>query len=1338
MPIYISRTLAYKDPKNVRQIISQDDIVSLSEPVVILGDPGLGKSELTKTLGTLPDMHYIRAGTFERAAEPGLLVAEGERPVIDGLDEIASAAPGGAVEAVLKKLSAMGSPPFVLSCREADWKGAADRVKIEDDYGAAPVLFHLQPFTWEDAHDFLSGEFPAIDVDELQGILDQRGLEGLYGNPLTLRMLGEVMQEEGVLPETRAQLFDRACRVMLKESNPRHHNGAHVRRSEDELLLTAGAICATLLLCDREGVHTGPVAEVPSSFLNIAEMAGILDDQAAEDALRTRLFQAEGENRFVCVHRMVAEYLGAKWLARCFEDGISGKRIFALFRQGEGVPTSLRGLHAWLAHFSDVLATRCIDADSYAVLRYGDAETLSLDQARTLLATLKALSEKDPYFRSEDWGHHPASGLMRMELQDDILAIVRTPRCHTHLTLLLLEAMEGTRLGAELASTLETMLFDRDYYFSERSDIAAVVFAADQRDEWEEVICRLLDMNDAESARLAFDFLKRVGVGDVSLGTVIETVLAYFGLAPGQDPASMSNTLRHVPDNLFDDLRGDQLEELLDGLVEHAQPLLDDADHSTQTYVADLARLLMVRALETGSAIEPERLWGWIAWADGHDGYDHDTRQRLAELLGGDRAMRASLMEHVLLTPCEENTWMAGHRLGETGLDLYPTGEEIADVLRALRARFGDSRIDIETWRGLLLHGRSAEGLKAVVRAAAIEAANDDPELISVIDDVSEVVVPEWRIRRGKENAKANAKRRLAIQRHRDDLNDRSAEVAVGNVDSLVLPACVYLGRPFTLDPHHDFDPGARPVERLREFLGDDLSDRVLAGFVAVLDRDDLPSASEIVEVHCQNRYWEAEAPMICGIAELLRQGCPINGIDRDKLVAVYMAWQRMPLPENVLRHLDIGPPLEAVLFTSEADWEEYFRTSIEPQLALNLHHIDDLYRLVHEFQLPKLAGRLTIEWLCAYPGLVTAIQERLLDCALQNAGHDERRTLVINNREAVHETVRLWKSADYVADFDDCSASLEMLAAEDPEFLWSIRDRVGPQGNERFDRLSIGQLVFIVENFGAHWSIVPIPTGVITGTRNGWHACEFIRSTIYAIANNPSPEATEALQRLIVDSRAPSYDDTLKHALALQLKARRDFEYKAPSVGEMRAIMTDGLPETIDDMRAYFADRIETLKNRMRGSNTDMWAAYWIEDRPRDEPFCRNRMIEHISGQLPESIRFEPEMHMPGQTRTDIAAIRNHVGLPVEIKGQWHPDVWDAASDQLDARYTRDWRAEGRGAYIVLWFDDVPGKQLRPHPEGQTRPETPEELCQMLIDRLPEERRTMIDVHVIDISRLV
>ncbi len=615
------------------------------------------------------------------------------------------------------------------------------------------------------------------------------------------------------------------------------------------------------------------------------------------------------------------------------------------------------------------------------------------------------------------------------------------------------------------------------------------------------------------------------------------------------------------------------------------------------------------------------------------------------------------------------------------------------------------------------------------MRDAAIRIADDDPELLAVLAEETEVVEPEWKIEHERHRALRETKRQAIFQAHRD--RQRVHEIAVGSVQDLAAPADIYLGRCSW------FDGSESPEARVRGFLGDILGDQALMGFIAVLDRSDLPSAADVARVHCEYKHWEAEGPMICGIAEMLRQGRPIDAIDRPKLAAVYMAWRRA-LEVNASGQIDISYALETVLFNNEADWEDHFRASIEPQLAHNMGHITELHRLATDPRFAQLAGRLAVDWLRRYPALNLHVQTELLDSALKNALRREVRALLIDVRDRAHPdraTELLWLSADYVIDFDDRREELDKAAADNPDFLWFIRNRIGTENGERFADFSLVHLVFVVEAFGAHWPWIKRPGGVTTGDCNPWDASDFIRRTIYAVATRPSPDATEALQNLIA-GHVPTYADTAKHALTLQRRARRDSEYAAPTVGQLQSVMARGLPETIDDMRAYFADRIETLQERMQASNTDMWEAYWTEDGPRGENFCRNRLIEHISGQLPPSIRFEPEMHMPGQTRADIAAIRNALGLPVEIKGQWHRDVWDAASDQLDANYTRDWHAEGRGVYVVLWFGDVPGKKMPGHPEGLERPETPEALRMMLIDRLPEARRSWIDVFVIDVSR--
>ena len=88
----INRTLAYEDDRGQRRFVGQEDIATIAAPVVILGDPGMGKTVLARTLGNQPGMNYCRTGRFERADRPVAFVARGERIVVDGLDEIASSA----------------------------------------------------------------------------------------------------------------------------------------------------------------------------------------------------------------------------------------------------------------------------------------------------------------------------------------------------------------------------------------------------------------------------------------------------------------------------------------------------------------------------------------------------------------------------------------------------------------------------------------------------------------------------------------------------------------------------------------------------------------------------------------------------------------------------------------------------------------------------------------------------------------------------------------------------------------------------------------------------------------------------------------------------------------------------------------------------------------------------------------------------------------------------------------------------------------------------------------------------------------------------------------------
>ncbi len=479
-----------------------------------------------------------------------------------------------------------------------------------------------------------------------------------------------------------------------------------------ELLAGAGALCAAQLLCGRLGIFDGPNMETPDGYLNAVDVEELPCGGAANDALRVRLFHSEGESRFTHVHRVIAEYLGAKWLARSFEAGVSEQRIFALFRQAERVPTSLRGLHAWMAHFSDVLARRCIEADPYAVLRYGDAETLSLDQARSLLSALKNLSENDPFFRAEDWGRHPVSGLLRIELEDDIRAVIETSHSHIQLASLLLEAMAGKDLAHALAPTLEAIVYDRNRFYDARHSALLAWRDADPHPGPEAIIRRLLELKDPGSARLAFDLLLLIGVPNLSVAAAADTVLAHLGFAATPEEAWECVESRYVPDCLFRDIDAVTLGPLLDRLADGARTLTHGNDRDPKSDLADLVRRLVVQFLSSGVAVEPARLWSWIGWLDGRHGYSDTKKGQLAAILRDNRTLRAALVEHVLLSPGVDGVLMAGLRLARIKAGLYPTVDDLAGILRGLPDRAAAGPIDPKIYHDLLLLGSTEEGEK--------------------------------------------------------------------------------------------------------------------------------------------------------------------------------------------------------------------------------------------------------------------------------------------------------------------------------------------------------------------------------------------------------------------------------------------------------------------------------------------------------------------------------------------------------------------------------------------------------------------------------------------------
>ena len=115
---YISRKLSWTDKDFNPHSIEDTEILEFHQPVIILGDPGMGKTFLMERLGEQSECKFIRATSFLR--QPDQPITSDKRLVIDGLDEVAAVEEG--VPASLRGFHAW-LPRFSLTSLGPDWRG---------------------------------------------------------------------------------------------------------------------------------------------------------------------------------------------------------------------------------------------------------------------------------------------------------------------------------------------------------------------------------------------------------------------------------------------------------------------------------------------------------------------------------------------------------------------------------------------------------------------------------------------------------------------------------------------------------------------------------------------------------------------------------------------------------------------------------------------------------------------------------------------------------------------------------------------------------------------------------------------------------------------------------------------------------------------------------------------------------------------------------------------------------------------------------------------------------------------------------------------------------------
>jgi hypothetical protein len=268
--VYFPRRLTLSDASILDKQVDEQSFFAFAGNTVVLGEPGMGKTELMRELARRLDIPSVTAIRFINAKNPAKLVPADKPVLIDGLDEAMSRRDGDAVDSILAQLEEAGSPPFVLSCRSREWH-ARSVTSLRQLYGADPRILTLEPFDRVEARGFLLKRHPSVNADHVLEHLTRHSLDELYRNPLALGLMGRVAETDTHLPETRAALFERVCTLIWPEHDPDRQDEGLAQLTQDEALDAAGAIGAGLLFAGAEAASAAGAGQVQQSDLRLAE-----------------------------------------------------------------------------------------------------------------------------------------------------------------------------------------------------------------------------------------------------------------------------------------------------------------------------------------------------------------------------------------------------------------------------------------------------------------------------------------------------------------------------------------------------------------------------------------------------------------------------------------------------------------------------------------------------------------------------------------------------------------------------------------------------------------------------------------------------------------------------------------------------------------------------------------------------------------------------------------------------------------------------------------------------------------------------------------------------------
>lgn len=1311
---------------------------------VLLGDPGAGKTTAFKAeCKTCTDGHRTSARRFIRGDLDAHPEWHGKTLFIDGLDEVRAGGddPRNSLDQIITKLERLGKPPFRLSCRTFDWLGRNDHKELADVYQDVGLkILQLDSLEKSDIADILQARPNSIDAEAFMTKAQEQGVDGFLKNPQSLNLLADVVTQSGEWPKSRLELFEKACFQMAQELNDEHAHAAPTL-APGRLLDIAGRLCAIQLMTGTEGYtrHGQPDDDYP-----VLDLYSDGDPDRLWPALSTMLFEGASDNRSAPVHRHIAEFLGARYLAQVIGEGLPARRVIALITGTDGgVVTELRGLSAWLAAHCQEARTYLIERDPIGVGLYGDIRGFSLDEKRKLLASLEREGAwldpwSDPRNDSLVASFRERASAFVAFVTTDMESVFREimedsnrdPNHQVFADFALRVLEQGAPMRCLSETLLDIVRDDTRWPRIKESALRAFIrHCPDSQDKVSKLKALLADIqtgrvSDFDDNRLLGILLTELYPDDVTPSEI----WSHFAEQEALEPIGKLWWLWDIVDASSDE----QVPALLDNLSQRFSELRPDLEIH---HIGPLSLKLLARGLKThGDRLDTARLYDWLVVGEGEDGYrsNSEAAQEVRSWLEQRPEVQKDLcLEGLRRWPDSDAfvPYIAHQRL-------YCATPPPAFGLWCLEQAVDRANTESPVGEYLLEMAFYWSGNEGLPLEVLREYAQKNERLAARLDEwvASRTRMKQMELEhreRGRtfteEQRQREAERLAHIRSNESALRENRAAPAL-----LHQLATAYFGVGFTSRGPTGVEEALRGDQRLTQ--------AALQGFRGVVDRQDVPALEEILSLQAQGRTHYLAWPFLAGLAEIERTA-PDNTAqwDDNRICKALAFYYRTPLsiaqPAWYQRLLVTRPELVADVLV-QCDAAEFRRGQ---EYLLNFAHLNIIWEPDHA----QVVRHASLRLLRAFPVRCRLAHFGTLANLLWAAIRYADRPAFLNlaerklTRTSMNTSQRVyWLAAGLLTSPTTYKDKLERFTQDQRQWVLHFTDFLC-RAPKHFlsNSLKTSQLEYLIRFVGRHVKPVDILSDRFY-TSTGY-ASGLLKSLIQNLATFPAKAASDALASLLADPALSCWHDSLSQAQDAQRVIWRDASYRHPTIEQVCQTLKGGTPANPGDLAALVMDRLGELAVQIRKGNTDDWRQYWEGLRgqspaPKHEDDCRDALLSDLQQCLPQGVDAQPEGHYVNDKRADIRVSYGGFEVPVEVKKNTHRDLWRAIRDQLMVRYASAPETDGYGIYLVFWF----GKQYTQAPPSGHRPADTAELKKRLEETLSADEARKISVCVIDVSK--